>query len=203
MLIVLTDVDGLHDADPRAGGKRIPLVSDIDAEAVPVAGGSVSGVGLGGMASKVQAARVAAKSGVPTVVAPGRVANVIGRVLAGDDLGTLFLPREDRLKSRKHWIAFALRPAGALVVDAGARTALVERQKSLLPSGVRSVRGAFAAGDPVSVVDEAGTEFARGLSGYSSLDVERIRGKRSTDIEAILGFKMLDEIIHRDDLVIL
>jgi glutamate 5-kinase len=107
-------------------------------------------------------------------------------VLAGDDLGTLFLPSDDRLASRKHWIAFALRPAGAL-----------------LPSGIRAVTGSFAAGDPVSVVDPDGREFARGLSTYGAEEIERIRGRRSADIELCLGYKNLDEVIHRDDLVIL
>jgi glutamate 5-kinase len=203
LLIILTDVDGLHDADPAAGGKRIPLVKDVDREAAPVAGGSVSGVGTGGMASKVQAAKIAGKSGIPTVVISGRTTGALARVLAGEDLGTLFLPSEERLASRKHWIAYVLRPTGALVVDQGARTALVEKQKSLLPSGVREVRGKFAAGDAISVVDEAGAELARGLSAYSSDEIDRIRGKRSTDIEPILGYKYLDEVIHRDDLVVL
>jgi glutamate 5-kinase len=202
-LVMLTDVDGLHDAHPREGGHRIPLVRNVDREAVPVAGGTSGGTGSGGMASKVQAAKIAGRSGVVTVVAPGRYADVVTRVLAGDDLGTLFLPSEERLASRKHWIAFAVRPSGAVVVDAGARAALVERRKSLLPSGVREVRGRFAAGDPVSVLAEDGSEFARGLTAYTSDEVERIRGKRSGEIELILGYKNLDEIIHRDDLVIL
>jgi glutamate 5-kinase len=202
-LIILTDVDGLHDADPAAGGKRIPLVRDVDAEATPVAGGSTSGVGTGGMASKVQAAKIAGRSGIPTVVAGGRAEDVIGRILAGGDLGTLFLPSEARMQSRKHWIAYAVRPAGGVVVDAGARTALVDGRKSLLPSGIREVRGRFAVGDPISVLDPAGGEFARGLAGYASDEVDRIRGKRSADIEGILGYKYLDEVIHRDDLVIL
>jgi glutamate 5-kinase len=202
-LVVLTDVNGLHDSDPREGGRRIPLVSDIDAQAVPVAGASTSGLGLGGMASKVQAARIAGKSGVPTVVAEGRGSDVIGAVLAGADLGTLFLPSAERLASRKHWIAFALRPAGTLHVDAGARAALVERRRSLLPSGIVRVTGEFVAGDPVSVVDVEGREFARGLSSYAAAEVEKIRGRRSADIELCLGYKVLDEVIHRDDLVIL
>lgn len=202
-LVVLTDVNGLHDADPRQGGRRIPLVTDIDAQAVPVAGASTSGVGLGGMASKVAAARVAGRSGVPTVVAEGRGAQALGRALAGDDLGTLFVPSAERLASRKHWIAFALRPSGTLHVDEGARAALVERQRSLLPSGILSVAGEFAAGDPVSVVDPQGREFARGLTSYAASEIEKIRGRRSADIELCLGYKVLDEVIHRDDLVIL
>jgi glutamate 5-kinase len=201
-LVILTDVDGLHDAPPEDGGRRIPLVRDIDREAAPVAGGAAGGLGTGGMASKVQAAKIAGRSGVPTVVARGGP-GVIGRALAGDDVGTLFIPSDERLQSRKHWIAYALKPAGALVVDAGARAALVDRQKSLLPSGIREVRGAFAIGDAVSIVTEDGAEFARGLASYAAEEIVRIRGKRSADIEAILGYKYLDEVVHRDDLVIL
>jgi glutamate 5-kinase len=203
-LVILTDVDGLHDADPRAGGKRIPVVRDIDAEATPVAGGTqVGGVGTGGMASKVQAAKIAAKVGVPTVVAFGRRPDVLASVLGGADLGTIFVPHRQPLAARKHWIAYAQRPSGALVVDEGARDALVKQQKSLLPSGVREVRGRFAAGDAVSVVDPAGAEFARGICAYSAEDVDKIRGKRSADIASALGYKYVDEVIHRDDLVVL
>jgi glutamate 5-kinase len=204
LLVTLTDVEGLLDAEPAAGGKRIPLVENIDEDTVRIAGGAVQGgVGTGGMASKVQAARIAAKSGIPTVVAPGRQPGVLSAVLGGADIGTLFLPSPGRLASRKHWIAFANRPSGAVVVDDGARVALIDKQKSLLPSGIREVRGRFALGEAVSVIDPQGVEFARGLAGYSSEEVERIRGKRSADIEAVLGYKYLDEVIHRDDLVIL
>jgi len=201
-LVILTDVNGLHDADPRAGGTRIPIVQDIDGQA-QAAGGSASGVGTGGMASKVQAARIAGRSGIPTVVAEGRRPDIVRAVLAGEDLGTLFVPSLDRLASRKHWIAYAVRPYGTLVVDAGARAALVDKQKSLLPSGILRVTGTFRVGDAVSVLDEDGHEIGRGLASYSAEEIERIRGKRSADIELILGYKNLDEVIHRDDLVIL
>ena len=201
-LVILTDVDGLHDAPPASGGRRIPLVRDVDREASPVAGATSGGMGTGGMASKVQAAKIAGRSGVPTVVARGG-AGILARVLAGEDLGTLFSPSDERLQSRKQWIAFALKPAGAIVVDGGARTALVDKQKSLLPSGIREVRGTFAIGDPVSILDETGAEFARGLTSYGADEIARIRGRRSADIETILGYKYLDEVVHRDDLVVL
>jgi glutamate 5-kinase len=201
-LIMLTDVDGLHDAPPDQGGKRIPLVRDVDTEAAPVAGRG-SDVGTGGMASKVQAAKIAGKSGVPTVVASGRQGGVLDAVLEGQEIGTLFLPSEERLRSRKHWIAFAQRPAGAVVVDDGAKLALVEKRRSLLPSGIQEVRGGFSIGDAIGVLDVTGHEFARGLAGYGAGEVQKIAGKRSADIERILGYKYLDEVIHRDDLVIL
>jgi glutamate 5-kinase len=155
------------------------------------------------MASKVQAARIAGRSGIPTVVAEGRGPDIVREILEGADLGTMFLPSDERLASRKHWIAFGPRPAGTLVVDAGAREALVVKQKSLLPSGVRAVTGRFVAGDPVSVVDEDGRELARGLAAYGADEIERIRGRHSADIELLLGYKNLDEVIHRDDLVVL
>ncbi|HKA90158.1 MAG TPA: glutamate 5-kinase [Haliangiales bacterium] len=201
-LVILTDVDGLHDAPPAQGGRRVPLVRDVDREAAPVAGAPSPGIGTGGMASKVQSAKIAGKSGVPTVVARGGP-GVVGRVLAGEDVGTLFLPSDERLQGRKHWIAYALKPAGVLVVDAGARAALVDGRKSLLPSGIREVRGAFAIGDAVSIRSEDGAEFARGLASYAAEEIVRIRGRRSADIEPILGYKYLDEVVHRDDLVIL
>jgi glutamate 5-kinase len=203
-LVILTDVDGLHDGDPAAGARLIPEVHDVDRDALPVAGGTVvGGVGTGGMASKVQAAKVAGRFGVVTVVASGRRPRPIRSILDGDEVGTVFWPSVSRLQSRKHWIAYALKPAGALVVDAGARRALVEGKKSLLPSGIRAVRGRFGAGDPVSIVDEADHEFARGLCAFDATEVERIAGRRSADLEGVLGYKAVDEVVHRDDLVLL
>jgi glutamate 5-kinase len=204
LLVILTDVDGLHDKDPARGGVRIPLVRDIESEALPVAGGTgPGGLGTGGMLSKVHAARIAGKSGIPTVVAPGHGAAVLAQVLAGADIGTLFLPAARPLGARKHWLGYAQRPVGALTVDDGARAALVGKQKSLLPSGVTGARGGFGRGEPVSVLDAAGQEIARGLACYAAEEVEKIRGKRSADIAAALGYTYGDEVIHRDDLVIL
>jgi glutamate 5-kinase len=202
-LVILTDVDGLYDGDPAAGAKLIPEVHDIDREARPVAGGTRSGVGTGGMASKVEAARVAGKFGVVTLVASGRRARPVSSLLDGEAAGTVFWPSVSRLQSRKHWIAYALRPSGTLVVDAGARRALTEGKKSLLPSGVKAVRGRFGQGDAVSVVDEAGDEFARGLCAFDSDEAEKIAGRRSRELEALLGYRAVEEVIHRDDLVLL
>jgi glutamate 5-kinase len=202
-LVILTDVDGLYDGDPARGAKLIPEVRDIDKEAVSVAGGSMGNVGTGGMASKVEAARIAGRFGVVTLVASGRREHPVTSLLDGGDAGTLFLPSVTRLQSRKHWIAYALKPAGTIVVDAGARRALVDGKKSLLPSGVKRIIGRFGAGDPVSVVDEAGEEFARGLCAFDADEVERIAGKRSSEIATILGYASVEEVIHRDDLVLL
>jgi len=202
-LVILTDVDGLYDGDPASGARLIPEVRDIDREAVAVAGASTGGFGTGGMASKVQAAKIAARFGVVTVVTSGRRERPVTSILDGADAGTVFWPSVDRLQSRKHWIAYALKPAGSVVVDAGARRALTDGKKSLLPSGVKRVEGRFGAGDAVRVVDESGAEFARGLVAFDADEVEKIAGRRSADLAAILGYATADEVIHRDDLVLL
>ena len=203
-LVMLTDVEGVRDAT----GVRIPIVHDIDREAAPVATGSTSGVGSGGMASKVSSARIVTRTGVPAVVAPGRDPDVLVRVLAGADLGTLFVPGEGVLSARKHWIAYGAKPAGRLVIDGGAARALQDHGKSLLPAGVVAVEGEFELGDTVSVVvagaaGAAAHEIARGLAAYPAADLRKISGLQSAAIEATLGYKSIDEAIHRDDLVIL
>jgi glutamate 5-kinase len=198
LLVILTDVEGVRDA----AGVRMPIVRDIDREATPVAGGSTSGVGSGGMKSKVGSARIATRTGVPTVIAPGREPDVIARVVGGEDLGTLFVPSGGVLSSRKHWIAFGAKPVGSVVVDAGAEAAITRGGKSLLPAGIVSVVGDFDLGDTVGVI-AAGREVARGLVAYPSHDLRKIQGLQSAAIEATLGYKGIDEAIHRDDLVIL
>ncbi|MSP63329.1 MAG: glutamate 5-kinase [Myxococcales bacterium] len=203
LLVILTDVEGLHDADPHQGGRLIHEVNDIDREAAPVAGGSTSGIGTGGMASKVEAARIAVRFGVPTVVASGRRERPVTPILDGEEVGTVFWPTVSRLQSRKHWIAYALKPVGRLTVDEGARRALIEGGRSLLPSGITAVAGRFEAGEAVAISDGADREFARGLAAYSSDEIDRIRGRRTADLEELLGYRSLDEVIHRDDLVLL
>ncbi len=202
-LVILTDVEGVRDAN----GVRMPIVRDIEREAAPVAGGSTSGVGSGGMASKVGSARIVTRTGVPAIVAPGREPDVITRVLAGADLGTLFVPArpdaQEKLSSRKHWIAYGAKPEGRLVVDDGAVRALTTGGKSLLPAGIREVHGEFELGETVSVVNANNVEIARGLVAYPAADLRRISGLQSAAIEARLGYKSIDEAIHRDDLVIL
>jgi glutamate 5-kinase len=203
-LLILTDVEGLYDGDPAAGARLIPEVKDIETEARAVAGGSTSGVGTGGMASKVEAARVAGRFGVITVVASGRHDDAVVRLLDEKSAaGTVFWPAVSPLDSRKHWIAFALRPSGSLVVDDGARRALVEGKRSLLASGITAVKGAFTTGEAVSVVGADGQEFARGLCAFDADEVTRIAGHRSNELESLLGYKPAGEVIHRDDLVLL
>jgi glutamate 5-kinase len=203
-LIILTDVDGVWDEH----GKRIPVVRDVEREAAPVAGQSrTDGVGSGGMASKVQSAKMVTRLGIPAVVAPGRDPRVLIDVLAGVDRGTVFLPGSSAnarpVSQRKHWIAYGPKPTGRLVVDNGARKALVEAGKSLLPRGITAVEGEFDAGETVSVIAADGTELARGLAAYDAAALRRIRGLHSSDFEATLGYRSLDEAIHRDDLVLL
>jgi len=205
LLVLLSDVEGLYREPPRPGAPRPPrfeVVERIDAEVERAARGSASAFGRGGMITKLQAARTAAASGAATVIASGRERNVLQRVAAGEPVGTLFLPGP-RLRSRKHWLAFTHRPRGELVVDPGAAQALLERGRSLLPAGIRAVRGRFRVGDAVACVDEAGRELARGLVAYSADEVERIRGLSTRKIAQVLGYSNGDAVLHRDHLVVL
>ena len=193
LLLLLSDVEGLLDCE----GKRVPLVRDAVREARPLAGKSTSGVGTGGMASKVEAARKATLAGASVVVADARVEGLITSILRGDDVGTLFVPAAAKLNARRHWIAFTLRPRGALVLDRGAAEAVQRRGKSLLAVGVLGVRGDFRAGDSVAIVDPDGREVGRGLSRLSAAEAAAAAGKkREADAEEIVA-------VHRDDLVLL
>ncbi len=200
-LVIYTDVDGLHDADPRNGGVRIPLVTDIESQARAASATSTSGLGSGGMASKVMAAKNAARFGVPTVVVPGARPGILLSALTGQDVGTLFVPNAQVIGSRKHWIGFAAKPAGELVVDAGAYKALHKHGSSLLPAGLVEVRGDFERGALVSLATQEGM-FARGLVSYGASDLRKLCGCKSSEIEARLGYRYLDAVVHRDDLVL-
>jgi glutamate 5-kinase len=205
LLVILSDVAGLYDRDPRvhAEAQLIPLVEQFDEDLI-ASEGNAGPLGRGGMTSKCQAAHKAALSGIPTIIADGRREETLAMVFNPQaETGTLFLPVADRLASRKHWIAYTLKPAGVLVVDAGAYAAIRERGRSLLPPGVREVRGTFDEGECVTCLDDGGREFARGLVNYSSAALERIKGARTSQIEQILGYKVSDEVIHRDDLALL
>ena len=204
LLVIVTDVDGLHHEPPSAANPRPPLyevVQRISPAIRRAAGGSNSAFGRGGMTTKLQAAQVAARGGAATVLCNGRRRDVLLRVAAGEPVGTLFLTGS-RLASRKHWLAFTIRTRGSLVLDDGAVAALVERGKSLLPAGIRRVDGSFGIGDPVALVDSRGTEVARGLVAYSSEAIERIAGLPTRRITQVLGYSNGGEIVHRDDLVL-
>jgi glutamate 5-kinase len=205
LLVVLSDVAGLYTADPafHPDATLISAARVDDAAVARAAGPSRSGVGTGGMVSKLDAARKAAAAGIPTLIADGTRPGVLGALFdPGVEAGTWLLAEGDRLARRKHWIAYTLKPAGALEVDEGAERALEQRGRSLLPSGVRGVDGAFGVGDCVRLLGPDGREFARGLVNYGAAELERIKGAHTRDIERLLGYKGSDEVIHRDDLVL-
>ena len=205
LLVLISDVDGLYTADPRRdpGATRLPEVEEITPEILAAAGGAGSSLGTGGMQSKLEAAKIATSSGCAMALIAGEPPGLLTRLLRGEDVGTVFLPRARTLQAREQWIAFGQVPAGELVVDAGAARAVREAGKSLLPSGIIAVRGEFAEGDLVRVVDGEGREIARGLVNYNHEDVARLMGHRSAEIEGLLGRKGYDEVIHRDNMVCL
>jgi len=201
-LVLLSDVDGLYAADPTRDPEApfIAEVQRITPEIEAMAGGSSSDVGSGGMATKVMAARIAVAAGCHLCIAAGRESHPLARIESGARC-TWFLAEASPVTVRKQWIAGMLKPAGELAVDEGAVRAL-RAGRSLLPAGVVTVKGPFDRGDALVVRDLQGTEIARGLAAYSSTEAERIRGRRSGDLEALLGYRGRDEMIHRDDLVL-
>ena len=205
LLVIMTDIDGFYDADPRSSStaRLISVVEGITRKVEQAAGGSASTVGTGGMVTKLAAAKKAGKSGVPTLMVNGRIPGILDRAIAGEDVGTLFLPARESLTSRKHWIAYTLRPKGRITVDDGARAVLSRDGRSLLPSGIIRAEGEFDRGDCVRVAGPDGSEFARGIAAYSHKEVEQLLGRKSGEIEDILGYRYGDEIIHRDNLVVL
>jgi len=205
LLVLLTDVDGLYTADPRRdpSARRLETVEAVTEEVQRYVFDEVGRVSVGGMSTKLEAAQKAAASGIGMVIASGREPGTLGRLVHGEPVGTYFLPRDDRLAARKRWIAFAVPPQGRLLVDAGARKALTERGKSLLPSGLVGIEGEFKAGEVVAVAENDGPEFARGLVNYDAGELRKIRGTKTGEIEKALGYKGLAEVIHRDNLVVL
>jgi glutamate 5-kinase len=203
LLIILSDIEGLFDRDPRLHkhARLIPQVDHITPGMEKKASGTLSPISIGGMVTKLQAARKAALFGVPTILANGMKEGILERILQGADEGTLFTSEVNKLTSRKHWIAFTLGAAGKILVDEGAKKAILQRGKSLLPSGVIGTEGKFGVGDPVVLTDLQGNEFAKGLVNYGSTEISKIQGRKTTEIESRLGYKYNDEIIHRDDLV--
>jgi glutamate 5-kinase len=206
LLVLLTDVDGLYTSDPAkdAAAVKLDTVDAITDEIERLVWRSTSAGSVGGMATKLQAAQKAAAAGVPMVIASGRAQGVLARILRGETAGTYFAPKADRLGARKRWIAFAVPPQGRLTVDAGALEALTRQGRSLLPSGVTKVDGDFAAGEVVALVGEAdGRDFARGLVNFDASELRKIQGAKTREIEQRLGYKSFDEVIHRDNLVVL
>jgi glutamate 5-kinase len=202
-LLLLSDVAGLYTADPNldASAKLVPEVREITPEIAAMGGGSASAVGSGGMATKIAAARIATAAGCSMAIAAGAPLHPVRRLEEGADC-TWFLPSQNPENARKQWIAGSLQPSGAVTIDSGAAQAL-RSGKSLLPAGVVAVTGQFSRGDTVSVLDRAGLEIARGMIAYNAADAARLLGKRSADIESVVGFRGRAELIHRDDLVLL
>jgi len=205
LLVILTDVEGLYERAPEKGEPPPPLIRTVDAitpEIESAASGAGTRFGSGGMITKLEAAKKAARSGAATILCHGGTRDVLSRLIAGEQHGTLFAPGE-RLRGRKHWLAFTAKPRGAIVIDAGASRALRQRGRSLLPAGVLRVEGQFEIGDSVRCVNEERQEVARGLVGYSSKDVAALAGKPTKEISAVLGYSNGDEVIHRDDLFVI
>jgi glutamate 5-kinase len=205
LVVLLTDIEGLYDHDPGTDASAVLLehVEELTDEVMAAAGGAGSTHGTGGMATKLDAARILMKAGIPMVVCDGRRPDVLTDAFAGEPVGTYFAGGEGEVEARKLWIAFARHPKGTVVVDAGARDALCLRGTSLLPAGVVRVEGRFAAGDPVAIADESWVQLARGLADVSSSDLERVKGLRSDAIAASHPALAGREVVHRDRLVIL
>ena len=204
LLIIFSDIKGLYTADPKkdTGAKLIKEVRCITKEIEKAAQETLAEGRVGGMRTKVKAAKIATRFGIPVIIG-GESQDFLEDIFSGKEVGTLFLPQENRLISRKRWIAYGHLLEGKIVVDEGAKKALIEKGKSLLPAGIVKIKGKFEAGDSVSLLDRDGKEFARGIVHYSSKELERIKGIKSSLIEEILGYKYSDEVIHRDNLVIL
>lgn len=204
--ILLSDVDGLYTANPTTHpeARLLTEVREITPEIEASAGEAGTGFATGGMLTKLQAAKAATSSGISLVIASGSEPEAITRILQGEPLGTLFISRENRLQFRKRWLAFGARIEGTLQVDEGCVKAIRRPGgSSILPAGIMAVSGVFEAGHTVRVTDSSGVELARGLCHYSSDELAKIRGHQSAEIEELLGSKTYDEVIHRDDLVIL
>src|SRR5262245_10273660 len=206
LLVLLTDVDGLYTDDPAVNerARKLDTVEAVTDEIAQLARDHADRISVGGMATKLQAARKAAAAGVPLISASGREPGVLKRIVDGEPVGTYFAPKAARLGARKRWIAFAVAPQGWLTVDAGALDALTQRGKSLLPSGIVEVKGDFASGEVVALRGgTGGGEFARGVVNFDAAELRKIRGAKTQEIEHRLGYKSFDEVIHRDNLVIL
>jgi glutamate 5-kinase len=205
LVINLTNIDGLFDDDPRLNkdAHLIPLVEKVTGKIQKNASTIPGPLGRGGMESKVNAAREVALCGIPTIIANGLKRNIMTTIFAGKEEGTLFLPQPSPMRSRKHWIAFAKSPRGKLMIDEGAEDALMKKGKSLLPSGIVAVFGRFTIGNSVTIINREEKDLAIGLVNYDSTDVERILGLKSSEIEKSLGYKHYDEVVHKDNLVLI
>ena len=204
-LVILSDVDGLYTEDPKRSpnAKLIECADEISPEMERMAGSAGSIVGTGGMYSKILAAKKAVSNGIIVHIISGRKDGLLVSLMEGGQHGTTFTPKKEKLTSRKGWIAYGSRSKGNIIIDEGAVKALIEGGKSLLPSGIVHVEGNFETGDAVYCVDVKGTRIAKGLTNYDSYELVRIKGRKTSEIEGILGYKYSDEAIHRDNLVLI
>ena len=203
LVILLSDIDALYDADPRPAANAQPIleVQVIDDTIRAMAGAAGSSIGTGGMASKIAAAELAVGAGIPLIVASGQDGHALKRLLDGEIIGTRFAA-STTVGRRRHWIGFLSKVKGTVTIDAGCVSALRERGSSLLAAGITSVEGVFERGDSLRIVDELGEEVARGLSGYASSDLVRICGCRSSEVLRVLDVDAADPVVHRDDLLL-
>jgi glutamate 5-kinase len=202
VLVNLTDIDGLFNKDPRIHGDAQiqPLITAITRDIEEMAGGIPGALGTGGMLTKIKAAKKLSLAGIPMVIANGREKDILLKVFSGKEKGTLFVPKGEKLTSRKCWIGFSSTPKGTVIVDEGAKRAISKNGKSLLPSGIVSVEGEFPEGSPVTIQSHMGELLGIGLVNYSAFDIRRIMGLKTTAIEGCLGSKPYDEVIHRNNL---
>jgi glutamate 5-kinase len=205
LLVLLSVVDGLYASDPAGdpAAKVLNTVPMIDGKVMEMAGASRSSLGSGGMRSKLRAARLATAAGESVIMANGSKPGILDAIFSGEPVGTLFLPHGSTVPAWKRWLGFTAQPRGRLVVDAGARAALQEKGKSLLAIGIIQVHGSFNKGDVVALCDAEGIEFARGLTNYSAADATKIIGLRTEKIGEVLGAVLYEEVIHRDNLVVI
>jgi glutamate 5-kinase len=204
LLVILTDIEGLLTRDPKTGGgELIREVRCMSPEIEALAQGAGSARGTGGMASKLKAVKMVISSGEAAIIADGREGDTLEKLFSGEETGTLFHPGSGKLRGRKRWIAFFIKPKGKIVVDDGAVSAILDRGKSLLPTGVKDVLGDFKSGDKVSIVTLSGREIARGLTNYPAEDLRKVKGLKTGAIHGVLGYKDYDEVVHRDNLVLI
>jgi glutamate 5-kinase len=203
LLVLLSDVDGLFDGDPRKSGSRvIATVPQLDASVLALVCDRLGGLSKGGMAGKLEAARLATTGGENVIIASGSTPDILPRIIAGEPIGTLFLAQGQAVAARKRWIGLTVKPRGRLLLDAGAQSAIQHKGRSLLAAGVVEVEGQFQKGDVVGLRGPNGDEFARGLTNYDADEVRRIKGLKTSQIADVLGNRPYDEIIHRDNMVV-
>lgn len=205
LLIILSDVEGFYDKDPRSNTNAniIDTVSDISKYIENVSNKSGTIVGTGGIYTKLQAAKKVMIMGIPCVLAKGKMENVIIKILKGEKIGTFFVPVKKKISHKKYFIAFNVKPKGKIIIDEGAKEAIIKKGKSLLPSGIVDAVGNFDVGDVVEIEDRKNIKIARGLVNYSAVEVEKIKGSKSSEIEKKLGYKYEDEVVHRNNLVLI